>query len=129
MANKNKLIYNFLRDYVRSAGIQKNVRKAISNSNNSMASCFNKYDNGVGICEGYSFFFDVSFTWTFTNEGYDFWAYHQLRFYYCLWEAKLVSDKNRLWLYLQRLQHYVNTQAENELIGLVEKELRKDGRK
>lgn len=129
MVNKNKLIYNFLRDYIRSAGIQKNVRKAISNSLNSMASCFNKYDNRKGICEGYSLFFDDAFTWALTDEGYGFWSYHQLRFYYCLWEAKLVSNRNRLWEYVQRLRNYANAQAENELIDLVEKELRKDGKK
>ena len=127
--NKNKLIYDLLRDYVRSAGIQKNVRKAISNSYNCMATCFNKYHERVGMGEGYSMFFDGSITWSSTDEGYEFWAYHQLRFYYCLWEAKLVSNRNKLWLYVERLRNYVNTQAENELIDLVEKELRKDGRK
>ena len=128
MEENRLIIYKLLHKYVKDTHIEDAVAKELRKTNSMWHRFFNSFNDKF---EGYSRFFDTAFFWCETSQGYAFWAYHQLRFYYCLWKARLVKDIFKLKVFRDRLYN-ANDYGEDEyirLIKLVDKELFRNGKK
>ena len=126
MEENSLIIYEMLHEYVRSAHIGDIVAKELRKTSSSYERLFHSFNNQFGQ---YYRFFDAVFFWSETKPGYTFWAYHQLRFYYCLWKAGLVRNVGFLNTLRGRLYNadgYGNDEHV-KLIKLVDKELFRNG--
>lgn len=127
MEKNSLIIYKLLHKYVKDTHIEDAVAKELRKTNSMYHRIFNSFNDD----EEYYRFFDRAFHWVETSQGYTFWAYHQLRFYYCLWKARLVKDIFELKVFRDRLYN-ADDYGEDEdirLIKLVDKELFRNGKK
>ena len=130
--DKDRIVFDLLHKYIDDMGLKDKMEYYRANRENwtyrartsAVWSCLNRF-NAAFPC--YATFFDKAITWDSTEEGYEYWAAIQLRFYYCLCRCGLgsYSQLNDFYERVNRYQGGEGLSEESQLLWLCRKEMKR----
>ena len=130
--NKDRIIFDLLHKYIDDMGLKDKMEYYGDHRHNwtyrartsAIWACLNDYNPAF---PSYDTFFDKAITWDSTDEGYEFWAAIQLRFYYCLCLCGLgsASTLNDFYERLNTYQGGEDLSKYSQLLWLCRKEIKR----